>query len=112
MTEGSRSKRNFFAELPVYHLRVSAGIASKLLKEIAVHAKSNFHSCLLGYAHARNGPSSRSSGQWGKSALGASATSAYPYAAIDRPETCSTYERSAVDSRTAEAGPASASGAP
>ena len=38
----------------------------------------------------------------------ASAASANPYAAIDRPGTRSPYERSGVDSGTAAAGPASA----
>ncbi len=46
-----------------------------------VHAKSTFHACIWDYAHARNGRSCRSSGQWGTAALSASAASAYPYAA-------------------------------
>src|SRR6266851_564145 len=62
-------------------IRVSAGIASRILKEVAVHAKSTFHACKWSYAHARNGRSCRSSGQWGTAALSASAASAYPYAA-------------------------------
>src|SRR5258708_7113151 len=91
---------------PSIQMRVSAGMALRILKEIAVHAKSTFHDCIRSYALARNGRSCRGSGQWGAAALSASAASAYPYAGIDRPETCSTYERSGVDSGTAAAGPA------
>jgi hypothetical protein len=43
----------------------------------------------------------------GTAVLSASAASANPYAAIDRPGTCSPYERSGVDSETAAAVPAS-----
>src|SRR5882762_1223221 len=63
---------------------------------------------LWSYAHPRNGRSCRSPGHRGTAALGASAASGYSYAAIDRPGTCSPYERSGVDSGTAAAGPASA----
>jgi len=51
-------------------------------------------------------------GQWGTAAHSAWAASTCPYAAIDRPGTCSRYEGSGVDSRTAEAGPPAAWGAP
>jgi hypothetical protein len=55
-----------------------------------------------------SGGSRRGTGQWGTAALSAGAASTYPYAAIDRPGTCSPYEGSGVDSRTAEAGPPAA----
>ena len=73
-----------------------------------VHANSTLHACIRDYDRARIGPSRRSSGRGGLAALSASAASAYPYGAINRPETYSTHERSGVDSATAGEGSASA----
>src|SRR5712671_7764146 len=87
------------------YIGVSAEIALRTFKEVAVHAKSIVRACIRGYAHFRNGPFCSSSGQQRKAALSASAASASAYAAIDRPETCSTHERSGADFGTTEAGP-------
>ena len=53
-----------------------------------------------------------SSGQWSTAAFSTRGTLAYPHPALDRPGTCSPYERSGVDAGTATERPASASGAP
>ena len=70
------------------HIRVSTGIA-RILKQAAVYGKLIFDACILGRAHSRNG---HSSGQQLTASFSAPAASAYPWAAIDRPGTGSSYE--------------------
>ena len=70
------------------HIRVSTGIA-RILKEAAVHGQSIFDACILGRAHGRN---DHSSGQQLTAFVSAPAASAYPWAAIDRAGTSSSYE--------------------
>src|SRR5260370_13932088 len=88
--------------------RVSAGMTSRILKggccpcEIDLSRLTYGVMLMLGMA----GPAVAQDS--GVGALSASAASAYPFAAIDRPGICSRYERSGVDSETAAAGPASA----
>jgi hypothetical protein len=70
------------------HIRVSTGIA-RILKQAAVYGKSIFDAFILGRAHSRNG---HSSGQQLRASFSAPAASAYPWAAIDRAGTGSSYE--------------------
>src|SRR5437868_10430917 len=83
-------------ELPVYSDMSLGSFCDGAFKVVAGYAKSTFH-CIWDCARTWNGGSCRSSGQWRTAALSAPAASANPYTAIDRPGTCSPYERSGVD---------------